>query len=608
MPRGPIGRNLAYITFAPEDNLPPGRPWADWVVEALETFEVPRTMAGRPTPFGPIPPRLSPIVKADRSSGEALTEAARQALEESRMLVVVCSPAAMQAGAVAEEIRFFKQLGRERVVALIVAGEPDAADAERECFPETLKYEIRRDGSIDREWRVHPIVIDARVSRGAAPGDRLAAARRLLVAAALGVPPETLPRGASERPTREEERGGSGPSRRSRGIAGWIAVFALLGAGALGWFLYQSHQKREEALAARRRSDELIVFLQRSMREKLAPLGQLSLLAETNERVTEHLSRVARETNDPVALMGLADAFHDSAEILEERGNHAGALESAVQSMQTRQRVIDAPNAPANVALLFIADQRLVSQIYLRMGQPREALAIAEQARATAAALSRKRLGDEQAELALAQANAQVGDALLELSQLDEAERAYTTGREAARKLATRLSRNSEVNAEIAGMTEKMAKLRERQSNVAGATAELREWQRLLATEATAAPKNANVQLALANAQLRLGSFLLVQRQMPEATAEFRKAVAVLEPVVRAESVNNATHLAYISALQRLGMALAYDPAAQAEALVFLQRALDHLDQQFPGEGDPQAATARAEVQRLRGTLMGKQQ
>jgi hypothetical protein len=54
-------------------------------------------------------------------------------------------------------------------------------------------------------------------------------------------------------------------------------------------------------------------------------------------------------------------------------------------------------------------------------------------------------------------------------------------------------------------------------------------------------------------------------------------------------------------------MALAYDPSAQAEALVFLQRAIDHLDQHFPGEADPQAATARAEVQRLRGTLMGKQ-
>jgi hypothetical protein len=95
---------------------------------------------------------------------------------------------------------------------------------------------------------------------------------------------------------------------------------------------------------------------------------------------------------------------------------------------------------------------------------------------------------------------------------------------------------------------------------------------------------------------------------MPQAAAEFRKAVDVLEPVVRAESVNNSIHLAYVSALQRLGMALAYDPAAQAESLVFLQRALDHLDQHFPGEADPQAATARAEVQRLRGTLMGKPQ
>jgi hypothetical protein len=114
MPRGPIGRNLAYVSYAPEDNRPPGREWADWIVEALETFEVPRTMAGRPTPFGPIPPRLSPIIKAERSSTEALTEKERQALEEKPDAHRGVLPGRGAIGAVAEEIRFFKQLGRER--------------------------------------------------------------------------------------------------------------------------------------------------------------------------------------------------------------------------------------------------------------------------------------------------------------------------------------------------------------------------------------------------------------------------------------------------------------------------------------------------------------
>ncbi len=605
MPRGPIGRHLAYISYAPDDNRPPGRPWADWVLEALETFDVPRNMVGRPTPFGPIPPRLAPNIKADRSTGETLSDTSRQSLDDSRMLVVVCSPAAARSAAVAEEVRLFKRLGHERVIALIVAGEPDSGSDETECFPDSLKYEVRRDGSIDREWRVHPIIIDARTGRGAAAGDRLSNARQLLIAAALGVPPETLPQPARERAARSDSL--PAVPRRSPRAAAWIAVLALLAAGGLGWFAYKEQQQRIAAQAARQKSDELIVFLQRSMREKLAPMGQLSLLAETNERVTEHLNRVARETNDPLALMGLADAFHDSADILEERGNHPAALESAVQAMQTRQRVADSPNAPANMALQFISDQRLVAQIYLRMGQPREALAVAEQARASAVTLSRKRLGDEQSELALAQAHAQVGDAHLELSRLDEAERAYTAGRDAARQLVTRLPRNSELNATLASMTEKIAKLREREGNVALATAELREWQRLLAAEAMIAPKDAKAQTDLANSQLRLGNFLLVQRQMPQAAAEFRKAVGVLEPVVKSEAATNATHLTYINVLQRLGMALAYDPAAQAEALVVFQRALDHLDQHFPGETDAQATTARAEVQRLRGAVMGRQ-
>jgi hypothetical protein len=184
MPLPPVSRHLAYVSYAPEDNRAPGRPWADWVKETLETFPVPRNLVGRPTPVGPIPARLSPVLKAEPKPQDPLSEAARHALEQSRILIVVCSPAAARTPQVVEEIRHFKQLGRDRVIALVVAGEPDAADANEECFPDTLKYEIHRDGTIDREWRVHPVVIDARsAGRPGTPGDRLADARRLLAAA-----------------------------------------------------------------------------------------------------------------------------------------------------------------------------------------------------------------------------------------------------------------------------------------------------------------------------------------------------------------------------------------------------------------------------------------
>jgi tetratricopeptide (TPR) repeat protein len=603
MPPPPVSRHLAYISYAEEDNRPPGRAWADWIKQTLETFPVPRNLVGRPTPVGPIPARLSPVIKRAQIEGTTLPAAMRQALEQSRLLIVVCSPVAARTAQVAEEIRYFKQLGRDRILAVIVTGEADASDPSHECFPETLKYEISREGTIDREWRVHPITIDARKSARGGQSDHLAQTRQLLAAAALGVPPEALPNEDDDE-LRAVSRARPGRAR----FATILVVLSLLIASGLGVFAYLAHEQQKAAEAARKRSDGVIVFLQRSLREKLEPIGQLGALAEINERITEHLGRVARETNDPIALSGLADAFRDCADILEQRGNHQAAVESAVQAVQTRQRVADGLDAPADTALRLIADLRAVAQIYMNMGQYREALAVAEQGRAAAVTLSRKRLGDQQVELALAQAQLQAGDALLELAKLEEAERAYTSARESTRQLAARLPHDVAIQQELAAATERFARLKERQGDTSSAIAELREWQRLLGVAATENSKSFQAQAALAAAQMRLGNVLLVQRQPQEAAREFRKAVDVLAPVVRAQPEDHAIQLNYVTALHRLAYSLAFDPAGQTEAAMIVQRALDHLDERFPGDSDPKASTTRAEVQRLRDSLAAKAQ
>jgi hypothetical protein len=56
-----------------------------------------------------------------------LTRNIRQALENSALLVVICSPRAVQSRFVAEEIRYFKELGKaDRILALMIDGEPNA--------------------------------------------------------------------------------------------------------------------------------------------------------------------------------------------------------------------------------------------------------------------------------------------------------------------------------------------------------------------------------------------------------------------------------------------------------------------------------------------------
>ena len=112
---------------------------------ALETFKVPKVLAGaEPQPGEVLPRKIFPIFR-DREelpTSSDLGSMISQALAQSRCLIVICSPRAAQSRWVNQEILDYKRLGRaERILALIVDGEPNAADgkpgfsAEADVFP-----------------------------------------------------------------------------------------------------------------------------------------------------------------------------------------------------------------------------------------------------------------------------------------------------------------------------------------------------------------------------------------------------------------------------------------------------------------------------------------
>jgi hypothetical protein len=71
-----------------------------------------------------------------------------------------------------EEIRAFKELGRsDRILALLIDGEPDAKEPALECLPQSLRFgKARADGTIDWEAPTQPIAADARPEGRAAEG------------------------------------------------------------------------------------------------------------------------------------------------------------------------------------------------------------------------------------------------------------------------------------------------------------------------------------------------------------------------------------------------------------------------------------------------------
>ena len=156
----------AFISYSHQDAK-----WGDWLHKALETYSVPKAIRGKANRDGKVPDKLFPIFR-DREELPTATDLGAvisNAIQESAYLIVICSPRSAKSMWVNQEIINFKALGREnRVLAIIVDGEPNAADKpemkEFECFPEALKFVVGSDGKLSSE-RTEPIAADARVGK-----------------------------------------------------------------------------------------------------------------------------------------------------------------------------------------------------------------------------------------------------------------------------------------------------------------------------------------------------------------------------------------------------------------------------------------------------------
>ncbi len=173
----------AFISYSHDDDG-----WGKWLHRALERYRTPRRLVGRTSRDGAVPKRPYPIFR-DREelpTSADLGASIRNALEQSRYLIVICSPSSAKSIWVNEEVLQFKRLGREnRILCLIVDGEPNASDKEgreaEECFCPALRFAIDDEGAYT-DRRTEPIAADARPGK-----DTKADARLKLLAGLLGV-------------------------------------------------------------------------------------------------------------------------------------------------------------------------------------------------------------------------------------------------------------------------------------------------------------------------------------------------------------------------------------------------------------------------------------
>lgn len=250
----------AFISYSHQD-----RNWSAWLQRALESYRVPKRLVGSQGEFGAVPARLAPVFRdrEDLSSASDLTSKVKESLESSESLIVICSPVAAQSAWVNEEIRYFRSLGREdRILALIVDGEPQPDDPAQQCFPSALT--INSDGS-----PCEPLAADARKW---ADGKLLAKLK--IVAGVLGIRLDELRRRNMQR-------------RRRNWTVVTVATVAML--VLTGTLVFTTLSSQKAVRVQRTNTEELLSYMLGNLK-RLDPIVGLEVLDSTD---AEHLNYVS---------------------------------------------------------------------------------------------------------------------------------------------------------------------------------------------------------------------------------------------------------------------------------------------------------------------------
>jgi hypothetical protein len=324
----------AFISYSHKDATV-----ADWLHKKLETYRVPRSLVGTPSRDGTVPARLIPIFR-DREelpTSSQLGDNLQKALEQSRYLVVICSPASAQSRWVEEEIRAFKGWhGRDRIIALIASGIPNASDGSNtgaECFPYSMRFEGEGPGST--AVRIEPIAADLRPD-----GDGRPRAFLKIVAGLLGV-------GFDDLYQREKRR-----EQRRRVLTGAIAVAGVLILATIYWSFRQE-------MGTVRKEAGLLTAEYKDIRPKNKEAEKRILAAV--EEVDKALAALEAASTTTTTADELKAAWENVSKVLTKPNQEARTTDESIFAMEVSK--------PLNARMLKISpaygkelEKRLVAE------------------------------------------------------------------------------------------------------------------------------------------------------------------------------------------------------------------------------------------------------
>jgi len=273
---------------------------------ALESYRIPSRLRGTHGEFGPLPDRLAPIFR-DRdelaSAGE-LGPRIQRALADSEALIVVCSPSAAASPWVNSEIIEFKRMGRgDRILGLIVDGEP--GDPQRECFPPALRFELDASGAIGTQ-PAEPLAADAR-----AGGDGWSLARLKLISGLLGIGLDTL-----------RQRESARRHRRMLAITALAVVVMLV----TSFLAVQAVLARRDAERRQKQAEALVGFMLGDLNDKLSEVSRLDILEAVDDHAMAYFQSLPVDDVTDQSLEQRAKAYVKIGNVRSAQGHLSQAL------------------------------------------------------------------------------------------------------------------------------------------------------------------------------------------------------------------------------------------------------------------------------------------
>ena len=465
----------AFISYSHRDERR-----ASWLHKAIEGYRVPKPLIGQPARDGATPEKIFPIFRdrEELASSPDLSASLRLALEQSAHLIVLCSPAAAGSRWVNQEILEFKRLGRaDRILALIVEGEPNASDPALECFPPALKYVVA-DGQLT-EQQAEPIAADLRPQ-----GDGKDSAKLKLIAGLLGVSFNDL-----------RHRELIAARRRVRIYQGIAAAMLLLAALAVGggWMAWRYAKQSEARLG--QAIDIAAGFVAKAVRLSDSfgvPRSAIEeMLAQADTAFAELMeggtSSPQLRSRHALLLMVFADHYG----II---GKTERQWDAAKRARDILQELVRTHPSNAEWQRQLATSEDLIGDTLANRLQVDAALEAYQTSQAIRQKLAADRPGDPTSQRDLALSDNKVGDMLFRQGRLGEALVSFQAAREISDHLARDHPENLEWQRDVLVIHHKIGDVLDRQGDPKGTGDAYRASLAIAEGLAAADPTNAQLQ------------------------------------------------------------------------------------------------------------------